>query len=170
MRSLSKNSKHSFQSKRWISCRAQDALTANHLAREYNKPTCSWGVTQVYVSQILKLDITSIVLSAPPFKLTDYVYIYDGFSTTAPLLVTLSGSMEAPLLSYVSSQQYVFIRFVSNNSVAYKGFNMTFESIEQGECIIYFVLHHKLSVVTISPFSPVMRPTKPNWTQSMERN
>jgi len=61
-------------------------------------------------------------------NLTDYVNIYDGNSAFAPLVTTLYTDMMSPLPSYVTSQQYMFIRFVSNSSTVDNGFNMTYTS------------------------------------------
>jgi CUB domain len=71
--------------------------------------------------------------SAPVSKRADIICIYDGNSTDAPLIINLNGSFTAPLPSYVSSQQYMLVRFVSDNTFVYQGFNMTYTTIVQGE-------------------------------------
>ena len=81
----------------------------------------------------MKVDVEFIIVSANLSKFSDNIYIYDGNSTSAPLIINLKGSLTAPLPSYVSSQQYILIRFVSDNTTVFQGFNMTYRTIVQGK-------------------------------------
>jgi alpha-glucuronidase len=58
----------------------------------------------------------------------DIVRIYDGNSTDYKLIAELTGpSISAD--TYWSKQQYMYINFVSDTSIAYQGFNATFQSM-----------------------------------------
>jgi hypothetical protein len=57
----------------------------------------------------------------------DFVRIYDGTSTDHQLIDELSG-LFGHTNEYWSSQQYMYIRFVSDAATAYKGFTATFQS------------------------------------------
>jgi len=60
----------------------------------------------------------------------DYLSLYDGIDQSAPLLAILSGS--APLgLSYASSQPYLYVKFTSDSSNQYNGFNATYTSSDK---------------------------------------
>jgi hypothetical protein len=58
----------------------------------------------------------------------DFVRIYDGPNNGYKLIATLSG-LNATTDIYWSKQQYMYIQFVSDSTIAYQGFNATFESI-----------------------------------------
>jgi CUB domain len=57
----------------------------------------------------------------------DFVKLYDGRDCTASLIAALSGS-QIPTQFY-STQQYMFIEFISDSSVVLSGFNATYQSI-----------------------------------------
>jgi len=60
----------------------------------------------------------------------DNVSLYDGIDQSAPLLAILSGS--APLgLAYASSQPYLYVRFTSDISKQYNGFDATYISSDK---------------------------------------
>ena len=83
--------------------------------------------------ELIAISAASTILPKSTDTITDEIYIYDGNSTDALLIINLNGSFTAPLPSYVSSQQYMLIRFVSDNSSVFQGFNMTYRTIVQGE-------------------------------------
>jgi CUB domain len=55
---------------------------------------------------------------------SDYVYVYDGYNTSAPLIALVTGSQSS--LNYRTSQRYMFVRFTSGASSSYTGFNATY--------------------------------------------
>lgn len=57
----------------------------------------------------------------------DYVTLYDGYNNTASQIRQLSGSVD--LSPIYSTQEYLFIRFHSDSSVASSGFNATYQSV-----------------------------------------
>jgi CUB domain len=76
--------------------------------------------------QIVRIAINAIAISDSTGKVTDSLYIYDGDAVSDPLIIALSRRYWPPLPTYVSSQRFVLIRFVSDNSSAFGGFNLTF--------------------------------------------
>jgi hypothetical protein len=58
----------------------------------------------------------------------DFVYIYDGYDMSASLLARLSGNFTAST-TYNSTQSYMYLRFVTDNSVSAQGFAAEFWSI-----------------------------------------
>lgn len=74
------------------------------------------------------MDFVSLWDSKKQFP--DNVYIYDGDSTSAPLIVTIASPDVAS--SYMSSQSKVLISFVSDGNRVYNGFSITYTSISEG--------------------------------------
>ncbi len=62
----------------------------------------------------------------------DYLYVYDGPSTTAPLLITLNGSVIPP--NIVSSASCITLYFHSDGSVTYPGFEINISCT--GNCYV----------------------------------
>jgi CUB domain len=68
-----------------------------------------------------------IIISFPSVNMgyySDYLYVYDGYSTLAPRIALVTGS-QSPL-NYRTSQRYMFVRFTSGTSSSYSGFNATY--------------------------------------------
>lgn len=84
------------------------------------------------VLQIIRLNVNFINVSTWTGEFPDYVQIYDGANTDAPQLFNLYAPIPGQLPSFLSSQRYMFIRFISDDSVTYGGFNLTYSSIPQG--------------------------------------
>lgn len=57
----------------------------------------------------------------------DYIHIYDGYNTLSKQLASLSGTV-SPSTEYWSTQIYMYLRFITDGSVAYNGFTATFSS------------------------------------------
>lgn len=62
----------------------------------------------------------------------DYVEIYDGSNSKAPLIRTLSGTFTTPPGGFSSSQRYMFVEFTSDSSIVRRGFSARYIS-EPGE-------------------------------------
>ena len=75
------------------------------------------------ISQVISLMFSTFFTE----YFADFVQLYDGNSTSAPLLANLSGSWSS--VSYTSSQRYMLVTFKSNENRTYGGFNATFSSI-----------------------------------------
>lgn len=59
---------------------------------------------------------------------TDYVYLFDGNTTEAPYVTIFSGSYTTLPPGFVSSQQYLLVRLMTDNNTVYKGFRMTYNT------------------------------------------
>jgi CUB domain len=83
-------------------------------------------------SQVIKLNVNYINVSDWAGLYPDYVYIYDG----ANVYATVLGILYAPIIdimpSYVSSQRNMLVRFISDSSTTYGGFNLSYSSIPRG--------------------------------------
>jgi CUB domain len=55
----------------------------------------------------------------------DFVYVYDGYNTSASLLASVTGYYSSNL-TYTSSQRFMFIRFTSSIYSGYSGFYATY--------------------------------------------
>lgn len=96
----------------------------------------------------MQLSVNYITVSADASKTTAYIYIYDGNSTRAPLIAFLSGTFSTPLPSYISSQQYMIVRFMSNQTTVYQGFNMSYASTAQGERDVASICHDPVNIMS----------------------
>ena len=57
----------------------------------------------------------------------DHVLLYDGIDTSAPLFASLSGSLVSSQ-AYTSTQQYMYVRFITDWGTTATGFNATYAS------------------------------------------
>lgn len=84
----------------------------------------SLNITQTFTAatagQCLALNITSFNTESG----WDYLYIYDGTSTGAPMLMSLSGSPAVPQ-TFTSTSGSLTLQFISDGSVQYTGFTAT---------------------------------------------
>ena len=75
---------------------------------------CGWNLTSNAVIELLFYDFRTE-------SSADYVSVYDGYSTSAPLIGQFSGSsLPAPI---TSSSTKLYVRFTSDGSSEYRGFN-----------------------------------------------
>lgn len=70
-----------------------------------------------------RITITFNNLSTEYFA--DFVYIYDGYNSSSPVIATLSGYISFPL-TYTTTQGYMFVRFASTGFLTYQGFNASY--------------------------------------------
>ena len=85
-----------------------------------NYMDCRWGLTSNTVIELLFYYFTTQ-------SSTDYVRVYDGDSISAPLIGEFSGSsLPAPI---TSSSTKLYVRFTSDGSSEYRGFNARYRGI-----------------------------------------
>ena len=81
---------------------------------------CRWNLTSNAVIELLFYDFATE-------SSADYVSVYDGDSTSAPLIGRFSGSsLPAPI---TSSSTKLYVRFTSDGSVVYRGFAARYRGI-----------------------------------------
>ena len=81
---------------------------------------CEWSLTSNTVIELLFYTFTTE-------SSADYVRVYDGDSTSAPLIGYFSGSsLPAPI---TSSSTKLYVRFTSDGSVVYAGFAARYQGI-----------------------------------------
>ena len=81
---------------------------------------CRWNLTSNAVIELLFYYFTTQ-------SSTDYVSVYDGDSISAPLIGQFSGSsLPAPI---TSSSTKLYVRFTSDGSSEYRGFNARYRGI-----------------------------------------
>lgn len=74
--------------------------------------------------QVVSLEFTELTTEANH----DKVRIYDGNSSRASLIATLSG-ISCPLQVYVTTQRFMLISFTTDDAVVIRGFSATYRSI-----------------------------------------
>ena len=101
--------------------RPSGAIYSTHSGSTYSdNMDCRWSLTSNAVIELLFYDFTTE-------SSADYVSVYDGDSTSAPLLGQFSGSsLPAPI---TSSSTKLYVRFVSDGSVVYRGFTARYRGI-----------------------------------------
>ena len=81
---------------------------------------CRWNLTSNAVIELLFYYFATE-------SSADYVSVYDGDSTSAPLISRFSGSsLPAPIRS---SSTKLYVRFTSDRSLQYRGFNARYQGI-----------------------------------------
>ncbi|CAH3179274.1 unnamed protein product [Porites lobata] len=84
---------------------------------------CRWNLTSNAVIELLFYYFTTQ-------SSTDYVRVYDGDSISAPLIGEFSGSsLPAPI---TSSSTKLYVRFTSDGSSEYRGFNARYRAVTSG--------------------------------------
>ena len=81
---------------------------------------CRWNLTSSAVIELLFYDFATQ-------SSADYVSVYDGDSTSAPLIGRFSGSSVPPPIT--SSSTKLYMRFTSDGSLQYRGFNARYRGI-----------------------------------------
>ena len=64
---------------------------------------------------------------------SDFIYIYDGDNTDAPLIAKLHGYYCDPPTGFTTTQQYMFIRFTTDGSSNAGGFAASYRLTTFGE-------------------------------------
>jgi CUB domain len=77
------------------------------------------------VFQIVSLVVTDISTES----CCDVITIFDGSNFKSDLIVTLSGTSVIAPVGYNSTQRYMLIRFITDSSVASRGFKAEFRAI-----------------------------------------
>ena len=95
--------------------------STEHLDSTYsNNVDCRWGLTSNTVIELLFYTFTTE-------SSADYVRVYDGGSTSAPLIGQFSGSsLPAPI---TSSSTELYVQFTSDGSSTYAGFTARYQGI-----------------------------------------
>jgi CUB domain len=93
------------------------------------------------ISLLVTLQTVTIVFSSfDTAYYRDFVYVYDGYNTSARLLATVTGYYPSNL-TYTTSQRFMFIRFTSGTSSGYSGFYATYMISVQPGFYHIIVLH-----------------------------
>jgi len=70
----------------------------------------------------------------------DFLTMFDGDNAKARMLRTLSGVLSPPPKGITSSQRYMYVSFVSDDSNHNRGFSATFSSVTKGEEVDHLVI------------------------------
>ncbi|KAJ3611231.1 hypothetical protein NHX12_021247, partial [Muraenolepis orangiensis] len=115
---------------------------------------CLWTM-ETTVNQVINLTFTSFDLEAAGCRY-DYVKVYDGDNLNAQLVGSFCGS--AVPLPFVSSGNFLTVRFLTDGVVQKQGFNATYRAIER---ICGGMLNATTAAQTItSPFFPNAYPAQ----------
>uniref|UniRef100_W5MX16 Cubilin n=1 Tax=Lepisosteus oculatus TaxID=7918 RepID=W5MX16_LEPOC len=90
---------------------------------------CLWNIV-VPPNKVVNLTFTSFHLESPSGTSCryDYVKIYDGDNVNSPLVGTFCGALVPA--SFTSTNNFLTIRFITDGSVAFSGFNATFTAVD----------------------------------------
>uniref|UniRef100_A0A4W3HEV8 CUB and zona pellucida-like domains 1, tandem duplicate 1 n=1 Tax=Callorhinchus milii TaxID=7868 RepID=A0A4W3HEV8_CALMI len=96
----------------------------NYPYNYHNNARCTWYI-QVDRNQIIKLNFNDLWLETSSNCRYDYVAIYDGPSTSYPLLAKICDSSN---LTFTSSNNSMTVHFKTDSSVAQRGFSANYFS------------------------------------------
>ncbi|XP_028815099.1 cubilin [Denticeps clupeoides] len=88
---------------------------------------CMWTITAP-VNKVVNLTFSAFDLEPGSPCRYDYVGVHDGESGHFPLVGTYCGNTVPP--SFASSGNFLFVHFVSDGSVAFSGFNATYQTVD----------------------------------------
>jgi cubilin len=100
----------------------------------YNDPypfscDCQWLIISQETGGTIDLDFVVFITQAN----ADWVLIYDGNSPAASMLGRLSGQYSPAPTDFLSTQEFMFVRFSSNERVSAAGFMATYTSVPAGK-------------------------------------
>ncbi|XP_044176241.1 cubilin-like isoform X2 [Acropora millepora] len=133
-----------------------------------NNMMCTWRITAPSGSR-LQLTFNYFRLESSPCPTRDYLEVRDGSSSTSTKKGTYCGS-NVP--SITSSGRYLWIRFRSDSSVSYKGFDARYTIFKAPVCFSSGVSYLSLSSTTkllTSPNYPSNYPPSANCFWSLKR-
>ncbi|XP_067046524.1 tolloid-like protein 2 [Acropora muricata] len=133
-----------------------------------NNMMCTWRITAPSGSRII-LTFNYFRLESSPCSTRDYLEVRDGSFSTSARKGTYCGS-NAP--SITSSGRYLWIRFRSDSSLSYKGFDARYTIVTPTICSSYGVSFFSLSSTTkllTSPNYPSNYPPSANCFWSLKR-
>ncbi|XP_048236359.1 low-density lipoprotein receptor-related protein 12-like isoform X1 [Haliotis rufescens] len=106
-------------------------LTSPRYPRDYpNGKDCEWTIHAGNPGDKVQLRFSSFNLQHE--RNTDYVSVYNGRSSSSPLIGTYYGGNKPPAIIEVSTN-WMFIKFHSDQHYPEQGFNATFQ--QKGQCI-----------------------------------
>jgi len=91
-----------------------------------------------FIRKVIQLTVTQSQL----LDSNDNPSVFDGPDANAPLIAVLWITPHTQLQSYMSSQTYLFISFVSDANTTCQGFNTTYYSITPGRSIRHLASTH----------------------------
>jgi len=86
---------------------------------------CQWLITSQEANGYVQLDFTVFLTQAN----SDWVVIYDGNSQSGAMIARLSGQYTPAPTGFLSTQQFMFVRFVSDEQIIMQGFRAVYTSI-----------------------------------------
>jgi cubilin len=84
---------------------------------------CQWLITSQ--ASTVEVDFTFFATQAN----TDWVILYNGVSAASSMIARLSGQYSPAPTDFVSTQQYMFIRFSSSEQISAAGFSAVYSSV-----------------------------------------
>lgn len=115
---------------------AKRATENDYIEREVKKPLhCTLNSNVANIHDLLNAIFKVVSLAFNYFYTqpeSDVVLIYDGNSTSAPLIARLHGASCTAPGPFVSTQQYMFVRFLSDSSVNVNGFSAAVQTLTFG--------------------------------------
>jgi hypothetical protein len=86
-----------------------------------NNADCQWLIAGSSTTRMIMLQFTDVYTES----CCDKIRLYNGNSTTSPLIASISGSSPSRT-PYTSSQRFMLVRFTSDSSVVYRGFQANY--------------------------------------------
>ncbi|XP_014475365.1 PREDICTED: cubilin [Dinoponera quadriceps] len=98
----------------------------------HESKTCTYEIIQP-VNKAIKLTILDMDIEGNnPDCYYDYIEIHDGDNDNATKLATLCGSQyDIPLTPFISTHNYMFIKFTTDNSIEGRGFKANYTTVDR---------------------------------------
>ena len=90
---------------------------------------CTWTIKVSFSGYIVKVEFDDFLLE-DRYPCDDVLTFYDGMNETSNLLGSYCGTIHPEVI--YSTGQYLFVKFVTDNIIKYKGFKFSFKAVKEG--------------------------------------
>ena len=94
----------------------------NFPGRYGNNLNCNWLITTNISTAVVMLDIQKFIID----RNNDFVLVYDGPTTSSPLLAVATGLYYSGLVPIVSSSTEMLVVLNSDDRISFSGINATY--------------------------------------------
>ena len=88
-----------------------------------NNLNCEWRLESLYSGYVIRLDVLELELEYCGIG-CDYLDVFDGYSSSDPLLARLTGVNQNDFSSIFSTGQYMYLNFRTDGSIALNGYRL----------------------------------------------
>ena len=109
--------------------------TSQTVGNYHHAETCVW-IIRFPVGKSVNIRFTKFAIEYHPQCNFDYLEMRDGDNAASPLFGKFCGGISPP--SFTSSGNTLYIKLVTDDSVSFGGFSMTYSIAPPSEYVVYY--------------------------------